>query len=177
MEYRAFENEIEVYVTPDGYGRAAIVRRADGLFCKYRDWKWRERTGRALGSEGPYVESWFEEETPLAVLYGDPDRDETASSPSLEYSERLTMHGVKFAGTADFQTPSCFRERRQSNRPDVGFPCPLHHCTHCQNPFGGNLLRRTYTCCPIFSIRCRRLQARADVETRLPRVRRRFTGP
>jgi hypothetical protein len=28
-------NEVEVYVTPNGLGRAAIVRRSDGLFCIY----------------------------------------------------------------------------------------------------------------------------------------------
>jgi hypothetical protein len=31
-------DEVEVYVTPDGLGRAAIVQRDDGLLCIYIHW-------------------------------------------------------------------------------------------------------------------------------------------
>ena len=31
-------DEVEVYVTPDGLGRAAIVRRSDGFLCIYLHW-------------------------------------------------------------------------------------------------------------------------------------------
>jgi hypothetical protein len=31
-------DEVEVYLTPDGYGRVSIVRRSDGLFCIYTHW-------------------------------------------------------------------------------------------------------------------------------------------
>jgi hypothetical protein len=35
-------NDEEVYVTADGLGRAAIVRRADGLLCIHIHWIWPE---------------------------------------------------------------------------------------------------------------------------------------
>ncbi len=41
-------DEVEVYVTPDALGRAAIVRRSDGFFCIYLHWKWPEETIKSL---------------------------------------------------------------------------------------------------------------------------------
>ena len=54
-------DELEVYITPDGLGRAGIARRGDGLLCIYTHWKWREFT----------PPSWLDDDTPLSVLTED----------------------------------------------------------------------------------------------------------
>jgi hypothetical protein len=57
-------DEIEIYVTRDGLGRAAIVRRTDGLFCIYYH-------GRGSGS-------WLEDDNPAFLRYEDPNPEELA---------------------------------------------------------------------------------------------------
>jgi hypothetical protein len=57
-------DEIEVYVTSDGLGRAAIVRRSDGLFCIYYHGRW---SG-----------SWLEDDNPAFLRYEDPNPEEVA---------------------------------------------------------------------------------------------------
>ena|SRR5882757_10085146 len=70
-------DEVEVYVTPDGLGRAAIVRRSDGFFCIYLHWKWSEATVKALNLETGGAPSswfsWFTDDTPTSLLYDDKD--------------------------------------------------------------------------------------------------------
>jgi len=64
-------DQVEVHVTPSGLGRAAIVRRSDGLFCIYVHWLLSEaalQTG-IFAPGGP--RSWTEDETPLEELYKD----------------------------------------------------------------------------------------------------------
>jgi hypothetical protein len=51
--------EVEIYVTKDGYGRAAIVRRSDGRFCIYKHL-------RASGN-------WMDDDNPALLRYDDPD--------------------------------------------------------------------------------------------------------
>jgi hypothetical protein len=41
--------EEKVLLSPDGYGRVAIVRRADGLLCLYRHWHWSPEVQRSFG--------------------------------------------------------------------------------------------------------------------------------
>jgi hypothetical protein len=60
----ALQNEVEVYVTPDGVYRAAIVRRDDGLFCIYRH-------ARSGGS-------WLEDDNAALLRYDDPNPEEIA---------------------------------------------------------------------------------------------------
>lgn len=57
-------NEVEVYVTRNGHGRAAIVRRSDGFFCIYRH----------LRLSG----SWMEDDNPVLLCYDDPDPEQVA---------------------------------------------------------------------------------------------------
>jgi hypothetical protein len=59
-------DEVEVYVTPDGLGRAGIVRRLDGLFCIYVKWKWPD-DGYIAYPDG--WRNWFDDHTPPSVLY------------------------------------------------------------------------------------------------------------
>jgi hypothetical protein len=59
-------DEVEIYVTPDGLGRAGIVRRGDGFFCVYVNWKWRD-DGSVIYSGG--WRDWFDDHTPPSVLY------------------------------------------------------------------------------------------------------------
>jgi hypothetical protein len=61
-------NEVEVHITADGLGRAAIVRRNDGLFCIYKWYKLAEGIlpERFAPSKST---SWFTDETPLDDLY------------------------------------------------------------------------------------------------------------
>jgi hypothetical protein len=64
-------DQIEVYVTPTGLGRAAIVRRSDGLFCIYLHWLLSQsalNTGM-FAPGGPHT--WAEDTTPLEDLYKD----------------------------------------------------------------------------------------------------------
>ena len=57
-------SEVEVYVTRNGRGRAAIVRRSDGFFCIYRH----------LRESG----SWMEDQDPVLLCYDDPDPEQVA---------------------------------------------------------------------------------------------------
>jgi len=70
-------DEVEVYVTPDGLGRAAIVRRSDGFLCIYLHWKWSEESVKALNLDSGGAPtsrfSWFSDETPVSLLYEDKD--------------------------------------------------------------------------------------------------------
>jgi hypothetical protein len=64
-------DELEVYITPDGLGRAAIVRRDDGLLCIYVHWKWSESTLKQLEVAGDSRLSWRDDRTPISMLYED----------------------------------------------------------------------------------------------------------
>lgn len=66
-------DEIAVFVTPDGLGRAAIVRRQDGLFEIYEHWIWDQETKREFNVEPGGRLSWFDDETPPEQLYYDID--------------------------------------------------------------------------------------------------------
>jgi hypothetical protein len=60
-------NDEEVYVTADGLGRAAIVRRADGLLCIHIHWIWPEIEENMPDPR----RSWLADETPSDILYND----------------------------------------------------------------------------------------------------------
>jgi hypothetical protein len=62
-------DELEVYITPDGLGRAAIVRRNDGLLCIYVHWIWPESVRAALRITGDGPTNWINDKTPLPTLY------------------------------------------------------------------------------------------------------------
>ena len=66
-------NEVEVWLSLDGLGRAAIARRNDGLLCIYVHWKLSPdvlASGRF--ETGPdYATTWADDNTPLAALYED----------------------------------------------------------------------------------------------------------
>jgi hypothetical protein len=62
--------ELEVYVTPSGLGRAAIVCRSDGLLCIYVHWLLAaELRGGSFAPGG--TTSWVNDNTPLSILYRD----------------------------------------------------------------------------------------------------------
>jgi hypothetical protein len=63
-------DEIEVYVTPDGLGRVAIVRRPDGLYCIYTHWKFPPGYIR-VRADSRVSQSWIDDATPLSELYRD----------------------------------------------------------------------------------------------------------
>jgi hypothetical protein len=63
-------DEVEIYVTPNGLGRAAIVRRGDGWFCIYVHIKL--PAGYLPQRFGPSAaESWMNDKTARAELYKD----------------------------------------------------------------------------------------------------------
>jgi hypothetical protein len=66
-------NELEVYLTPDGLGRAAIVRRSDGLLCIYVHWNWSDAVLKAHNLDAGGRTNWFNDSTPLTALYQDID--------------------------------------------------------------------------------------------------------
>ena len=81
-------DEVEVYVTPDGLGRAAIIRRGDGLMCIYRHWIIEERVRKTLNLVGEWRTSWLtNEKTPPSILYGGID-PEPGLYGSLEDARR-----------------------------------------------------------------------------------------
>lgn len=65
-------------LSPDHYGRVAVVARADGLFCLYRHWRWPPETQRSLGVEGVEDCRWttdydprlYDDVDPLPGIYG-----------------------------------------------------------------------------------------------------------
>ena len=57
-------HEVEVYVTRNGLGRAAIVRRSDGRFCIYRH----------LRESG----NWTDDDNAVLLRYDDPDPEQVA---------------------------------------------------------------------------------------------------
>jgi hypothetical protein len=66
-------NEVEVWLSADELGRAAIARRNDGLLCIYVHWKLAPdvlASGRFNTGPG-YASTWTDDNTPLAALYED----------------------------------------------------------------------------------------------------------
>ena len=70
-------DEVEVWITPDGLGRAAVVRRDDGLFCIYVHWKLAPSVIAVSNVRvpGDYATNWLEDRTPTAKLYEDVDAE------------------------------------------------------------------------------------------------------
>jgi hypothetical protein len=71
-------DEVKVLLSPDRYGRVAIVRRVDGLFCLYRHWYWTPETQIAMRLEPVEDRRWtvesppgmYDGKEPLSGLYG-----------------------------------------------------------------------------------------------------------
>jgi hypothetical protein len=66
-------NEVEVWLSACGLGRAAVALRNDGLLCIYVHWKLAPdvlANGRFKTPPG-YATTWTDDNTPLAVLYED----------------------------------------------------------------------------------------------------------
>ncbi len=66
-------DELEVYVTPDGFGRAVIVRRSDGLLRIYVHWKLSPEIIAKASIQTPpgYSTNWMRDETCSSKLYED----------------------------------------------------------------------------------------------------------
>jgi len=63
-------DEVEVYLTANGLGRAAIVRRSDGFFCIYRWVKLPQGYMPERFAPSKWA-TWNEDPTPLTDLYKD----------------------------------------------------------------------------------------------------------
>ena len=63
--------ELEVYITPDGLGRAAIVRRPDGLLCIYVHWIWSDGAMESTGLQRQGPSSWHNDKSTPSELYAD----------------------------------------------------------------------------------------------------------
>jgi hypothetical protein len=64
-------DEVEVHISDDGLGRAAIARRPDGLLCIYKHWKASDELHRQLTGSNTGVPRWHDDKTPLEALYKD----------------------------------------------------------------------------------------------------------
>jgi hypothetical protein len=64
-------SELEVYITPDGLGRAAILRRSDGFLSIFVHWKFAPSVVKALGWVADNQVGWADDKTPLSLLYED----------------------------------------------------------------------------------------------------------
>jgi hypothetical protein len=64
---------VEVWLSADGLGRAAIARRIDGLLCIYVHWKLAPDVLADGGFKTPpgYATTWVDDNTPIAALYED----------------------------------------------------------------------------------------------------------
>jgi hypothetical protein len=96
-------DELEIYITPDGLGRAAIVRRNDGLLCIYIHWILAESVKVALGITEGGRTSWIGDKTPLLTLY------EHASPEHGLYGTlddaRRAIRSLKGFSEADLRSP------------------------------------------------------------------------
>ena len=71
-------DEVKALLSPDRYGRVAIVRRSDGRFCLYQHWHWTLETQAAFHVEPVEDRRWtadstpgmFEGVEPLSGLFG-----------------------------------------------------------------------------------------------------------
>lgn len=93
--------EEKVLLSADRYGRIAIVRRSDGLFCLYRHWLWPPETQRTL-SVGPvqdrrwtadYEAALYDDAAPLPGIFG---TIEDAEREAMRLLQREPSH--EFAG-------------------------------------------------------------------------------
>jgi len=63
-------DEVEVYVTPNGFGRASIVRRREGFFCIYTHIKLPPGY-LPEHFDTTSTKTWLDDDTPLSDLYRD----------------------------------------------------------------------------------------------------------
>jgi hypothetical protein len=62
-------DQVEVYITPDGLGRAAIVRRDDGNYCIYLHWKLAESVKKSISLVDSGSANWLNDVTSFSLLY------------------------------------------------------------------------------------------------------------
>lgn len=63
--------EHAVLISPDGFGRIAIVRCGDGAFCLYEHWRGRGQDHCAFPRRGLAEERWAEQPCDRPALYRD----------------------------------------------------------------------------------------------------------
>lgn len=64
-------DERKVLITPDGLGRIAIVRRADGLFCLYEHWRWSVDMQEGMNVKPVQDRRWTDADYDRIALYED----------------------------------------------------------------------------------------------------------
>lgn len=75
-------HEEKVLLSANGLGRAAIVKRADDLFCLYVHWRWTLPEQHDFRFENPRYHRWTTDYDP--ALYFDPTHQiETRPEPGL----------------------------------------------------------------------------------------------
>jgi len=89
--------ELEVYVTPDGLGRAAIVRRADGLICIYVHWIWAESAQAISNIQVGWLTSWWNDPISPVDLY----KDATPESGLYGTIDDARRHIAKLSGFSE----------------------------------------------------------------------------
>ena len=119
-------HEEKVLLSADRYGRIAIVRRPDGLFCLYRHWRWPPETQRRFGVgdvqdhrwTGEYDAALYDGVDPLPGIYGtieDAERGATQllqREPSHEFAGMTVNERLYSAGLIDtFDAAARTRDR------------------------------------------------------------------
>jgi hypothetical protein len=61
--------EVEIHITPNGLGRAAIVRTNMGFLCIYVRWYLAEERQVGYGITNPRKMNWLNYEGPISKLY------------------------------------------------------------------------------------------------------------
>jgi hypothetical protein len=63
--------ELEVYTTPDGLGRGALVEDSTGCIRLFIHWKWAAETRAAFNVAPGGATNWADDQTPVDALYED----------------------------------------------------------------------------------------------------------
>lgn len=92
-------DEVEVWLTRDGLGRAAIARTEDGEFCIYVHWKLAPEVIAAsnLVVRHGYAAKWTDDRTPTAKLYEDIE-PQAENYKTLEDARRQIQSLAGFRG-------------------------------------------------------------------------------
>ncbi len=93
--------EEEVYITPDGLGRASIVRRTDKLFSVYVHWNWSREDCSYFNVKFDETNKWtilddqdtkiYDDSEPMNSIFGDIDdaRKAIFSLPDFRFSQKV----------------------------------------------------------------------------------------
>jgi len=95
-------DEQKVLITPDGYGRIAIIRRDDGYYCLYEHWRWDVETQIAFRVEPVRDRRWTDNDYDRDALYeGEGIEPLPGLFGTVDDAEREARSRLGFAGAIE----------------------------------------------------------------------------